>query len=373
MIGVPAAVAEGNRAAGTRPLDEGKLSPSDAELIERCLRKDNAAWEMVVARFRRRVFHIAYKFTGKHDEAEDLTQEIFLKVFKSLDKFNRDADFCTWLSSVARNYCIDHYRASKREKEVLVEDALAYDLAPASYGNPYRALEDQDRRSLMRRGLEQLPGQAARGGDPARPAGADLPGDGDPARLARGHGEEPDQPGSRGARAAAAPRPAAGSTSPGAPGSRPTGGEVMQLAFDESGDVTVVRVQEAKLTYPVLSSFFSEVRQRVEGGARKVVIDLQDVGYLDSASIGCLMDIHRLLQERGGALRLSGLQPRVETMISMTGVHKIVPLHRDEEEALAGVRRRGSRDDEDAHACRPATSSPSTATSSAFSRPSTAR
>ncbi|MCG6925858.1 MAG: RNA polymerase sigma factor [Acidobacteria bacterium] len=138
-------------------MHEGKISPSDAELIERCLRKDNAAWEMVVVRFRRRVFHIAYKFTGKFDEAEDLTQEIFLKVFKSLDKFNRDADFSTWLSSVSRNYCIDHYRASKREKEVLVEDALAFDLAPASYGNPYRALEDQDRRSLMRRGLEQLP------------------------------------------------------------------------------------------------------------------------------------------------------------------------------------------------------------------------
>ena len=157
MIVRPAASVSAECAAGTRPLHEGNLSPSDAELIERCLRKDNAAWEMVIVRFRRRVFHIAYKFTGKHDEAEDLTQEIFLKVFKSLDKFNRDADFSTWLSSVARNYCIDHYRASKREKEVLVEDALAYDLAPASYGNPYRALEDQDRRSLMRRGLDQLP------------------------------------------------------------------------------------------------------------------------------------------------------------------------------------------------------------------------
>jgi len=138
-------------------LDEGTLSPSDSELIERCLRKDNAAWELVVARFRRKVFHIAYKFTGKHDEAEDLTQEIFLKVFRALDKFNRDADFSTWLSSVARNYCIDHYRASKREKEVLVEDALAYDLAPAVSGNPYRALEDQDRSSLLRRGLDLLP------------------------------------------------------------------------------------------------------------------------------------------------------------------------------------------------------------------------
>jgi len=109
----------------------------------------------------------------------------------------------------------------------------------------------------------------------------------------------------------------------------------MQLAFEERSDVTIVRVKEAKLTYPVLASFFAEVRQKVEAGARKVVIDLGAVTYLDSASIGCLMDVHRLLQDKGGALRLCGLQPRVETMISMTGVHKIVPLHREEEDALA--------------------------------------
>jgi RNA polymerase sigma-70 factor (ECF subfamily) len=158
MIGVLAAALVPARAAGSGSLDEGKLAPSpDAELIERCLRGEGAAWEQAVARFRRRVFHIAYKFTGKHDEAEDLTQEIFLKVFRSLDKFHRDADFGTWLSSVARNYCIDRYRASKREREVLVEDAIAYDLAPSPSGNPYRALEDRDRTSLVRRGLDQLP------------------------------------------------------------------------------------------------------------------------------------------------------------------------------------------------------------------------
>jgi RNA polymerase sigma-70 factor, ECF subfamily len=138
--------------------DEGKPSPSDAELIERCLRKDNAGWEIIVGRYKRKVFHIAYKFTGRHDDAEDLTQEIFLKVFKSLEKFNRDADFSTWLSSVARNFCIDHYRASKREKEVLVEDLVAFDLAPASaLSSPHRQLEDRDRRSFLRRGLDALP------------------------------------------------------------------------------------------------------------------------------------------------------------------------------------------------------------------------
>jgi RNA polymerase sigma-70 factor (ECF subfamily) len=111
----------------------------------------------VITRYRRKVFHIAYKFTGKHDEAEDLTQEIFLKVFRSLEKFHRDADFSTWLSSVARHYCIDRYRARKRERQVLVEDLLAFDHAPATSGNPHLALEDRDLRSLLRQGLEQLP------------------------------------------------------------------------------------------------------------------------------------------------------------------------------------------------------------------------
>jgi anti-anti-sigma factor len=118
----------------------------------------------------------------------------------------------------------------------------------------------------------------------------------------------------------------------------------MELAVEESGDVRIVRVREAKLTYPVLSSFFAEVRQVIEGGARKLLIDLQAVSYIDSASIGCLMDIHRLLQEKDGAVKLAGLQPRVETMISMTGVHKIIEIHREEAAALAAFHGRRGRD-----------------------------
>jgi anti-sigma B factor antagonist len=109
----------------------------------------------------------------------------------------------------------------------------------------------------------------------------------------------------------------------------------MQLAIEDRGDVGIVRVRETKLTYPVLSSFFAEVRQLVEGGRSNLVIDLAAVTYIDSASIGCLMDIHRLVQDKDGGLRLSGLQPRVETMISMTGVHKIIEIHREEDEAVA--------------------------------------
>lgn len=108
----------------------------------------------------------------------------------------------------------------------------------------------------------------------------------------------------------------------------------MQLAVEISGDVHILRVQEAKLTYPTLSAFLAEVRKLVEEGARKLLLDMRAVSYADSASIGCLMDIRRLLQEQEGVLKISGLQPRVETLISMTGVNKIIDIHREEDVAV---------------------------------------
>jgi anti-anti-sigma factor len=120
----------------------------------------------------------------------------------------------------------------------------------------------------------------------------------------------------------------------------PLGGDVMQLSLEQSGDVRIVRVSETKLTYPVLSSFFARVSEIVvEGGARKLVIDLGAVTYIDSATIGCLMDIHHLLMDHGGVVKLSGLQPRVDRMLSMTGVHKVLHVYREEAEALAAFLR----------------------------------
>jgi anti-anti-sigma factor len=119
----------------------------------------------------------------------------------------------------------------------------------------------------------------------------------------------------------------------------------MQLAVERSGDVQILRVQEAKLTYPTLSAFLAEVRKLVEGGARKLLLDLKAVSYADSASIGCLMDIRRLLQEQEGVLKICGLQPRVETLISMTGVNKIIDIHREEDAAVRSFSERQGKGD----------------------------
>ena len=126
--------------------------------IRRCLKGDQLAWEAIVRQYRRKVFNVAYKFVGKHDEAEDLTQDIFLKIFKSLDTFDRRANFQTWLISVSRNLCIDHYRSVRKERETIDRDVDANELTPASHEpGPVAALEQRDRVTLLRQALSELP------------------------------------------------------------------------------------------------------------------------------------------------------------------------------------------------------------------------
>ena len=84
---------------------------------------------------RRKVFNVAYKFVGRHDQAEDLTQDVFLKLYKSLDTFDRRANFQTWLISVSRNLCIDHYRSVRKERETINRDVDPADLTPVAPGS----------------------------------------------------------------------------------------------------------------------------------------------------------------------------------------------------------------------------------------------
>src|SRR6516164_8622855 len=134
--------------------------PPDAvqTLIQRCLGGDQAAWDLIVRQYWRKVFNVAYKFVGKHDEAEDLTQEIFLKIFKSLDTFDRRANFQTWLISVSRNLCIDHYRSVRKERETIDRDVDPGEVAPvSSEPGAVAALEQRDRVTLLRQALAALP------------------------------------------------------------------------------------------------------------------------------------------------------------------------------------------------------------------------
>src|SRR6187200_3176255 len=127
-------------------------------LIEQCLGGDQIAWEMVVRQNWRKVFNVAYKFVGKHDEAEDLTQDIFLKIFKALKTFDRRANFQTWIVSISRDLCIDHYRSVRKERQTIARGVDSNDLQPATLERgPYAQAEHQDLRAQLRQALETLP------------------------------------------------------------------------------------------------------------------------------------------------------------------------------------------------------------------------
>jgi RNA polymerase sigma-70 factor, ECF subfamily len=139
-------------------VDPSAAAPQEIDsLIERCLKGDQRAWDEIVRLYWRKVFNVAYKFVGRQDEAEDLAQDIFLKLFKSLKTFDRRANFSTWLISVSRNLCIDHYRSMRREHDVVTHDVDVVSLArPSALDSPQVALERRDRVALLRAALDKL-------------------------------------------------------------------------------------------------------------------------------------------------------------------------------------------------------------------------
>jgi RNA polymerase sigma-70 factor (ECF subfamily) len=101
---------------GSRNLVESTLDP-DFSLVARCLRGDETAWEELVRLNTRKVYGLCYRFTGSGSEAQDLTQEVFLRVFRTLVTFrSTEGSFGTWLARVTRNLLIDHYRRTRQER-----------------------------------------------------------------------------------------------------------------------------------------------------------------------------------------------------------------------------------------------------------------
>jgi RNA polymerase sigma-70 factor (ECF subfamily) len=131
---------------------------SDSELLERCRGGDEAAWRDLVARHTRRVFGLAYRFSGRVDEAEDLTQEIFVRVYQGLGRYDGSVGgFSAWLTRVARNHAIDHYRRQKAEREHRVETAQPIEEMASRDEGPEVSLQREERVRLVQRALRSLP------------------------------------------------------------------------------------------------------------------------------------------------------------------------------------------------------------------------
>ena len=96
-------------------------------LVRRCIAGDAAAWEELVQRYHRRIYNICYRFAGSADDAQDLTQEVFIKMYRTLSTYDIERGaFMTWVTTMARNLLVDHFRKTKQDR---VTDSL--DVAPS--------------------------------------------------------------------------------------------------------------------------------------------------------------------------------------------------------------------------------------------------
>jgi RNA polymerase sigma-70 factor, ECF subfamily len=88
-----------------------------AMLVRRCIAGDAAAWEEIVQTYNRRIFNICYRFAGSSDDAQDLTQEVFIRMYRTLSSYDHTKGaFVTWVTTITRNLLVDHFRKTKQER-----------------------------------------------------------------------------------------------------------------------------------------------------------------------------------------------------------------------------------------------------------------
>ena len=137
---------------------EPRVLSGEHKLVERCLRGDDAAWEAVVKSYGKRIFNLSYRYTNRRDEAEDLTQEILIRVYQNLKSYRAESgSFQNWLLRVARNLIIDHYRQVRRYPQTGGSEELeTMNIKDEKVPNPQRAVEQVEASKFLQNGLQSL-------------------------------------------------------------------------------------------------------------------------------------------------------------------------------------------------------------------------
>lgn len=131
----------------------------EQELLDRCLAGEDSAWEALLKAHSRKIYNLCYRFTGRAEEAEDVTQEVFIKVFQTLKSYHAaQGSFGTWLNRVARNHLVDHYRRARKDRVTSsLEDELPEaEQQPSPHMEPTGRVESRERREVLQQGLDKL-------------------------------------------------------------------------------------------------------------------------------------------------------------------------------------------------------------------------
>jgi len=133
----------------------------DKSLVDRCRKGEDEAWRELVDRFGQRVYSVAYHFTLKREDAEELSQEIFLKIFENLERYDGGFPLIAWIVSLSRNLCIDRYRRRKREKSFrFVSDDAVLPMLRSDDDPSAEALR-KERTKMLFAALSEIPEELA--------------------------------------------------------------------------------------------------------------------------------------------------------------------------------------------------------------------
>jgi RNA polymerase sigma-70 factor, ECF subfamily len=131
----------------------------EQELLDRCLAGEDSAWEALLKSYSRKIYNLCYRFTGRAEEAEDVTQEVFIKVFQTLKSYHAaQGSFGTWLNRVARNHLVDHYRRARKDRVTssLDDELPEAEQQPSPHMEPTGQVESRELREVLQQGLDKL-------------------------------------------------------------------------------------------------------------------------------------------------------------------------------------------------------------------------
>lgn len=102
------------------------MAESEKQLLERAKNGDTGAFEQLIEGYQKKVFNIAFRMLGNYDDAGELAQEVFIKVYKSMKNFKEESSFSTWIYRITTNVCLDELRKRKNKKEVSIDEDIKY-------------------------------------------------------------------------------------------------------------------------------------------------------------------------------------------------------------------------------------------------------
>lgn len=134
------------------------LVNDDVQLVRRCLAGDDTAWEEIVRQYSRRIYNLAYRFVGNHEAAEDLAQEVFLRLYRTLDQYNPAAgNLSNWLMRVARNLIIDDWRRRSRTPAESSDDLEVHSYRLQSrVESPQKLVERRELSQQIQKAIDKL-------------------------------------------------------------------------------------------------------------------------------------------------------------------------------------------------------------------------